>query len=84
MTIDIHQPELEALIKAQMESGAFQSVEDALIHALRQASILDSSSPVASSPSTGAALVSAMQSSPYKEVEIEAPGFQMPVRSVAL
>ena len=35
MTIEIHRPELEALIRERMESGAFQSVEDVLMEALR-------------------------------------------------
>jgi hypothetical protein len=34
MTIEIHQPELEGLIRQRMESGAFRSVEDFLMHAL--------------------------------------------------
>jgi hypothetical protein len=35
MTIDIHQPEIEALILQRLESGEFQDVEDVLLHALR-------------------------------------------------
>lgn len=35
-------------------------------------------------PATGAALVAAMQSSPYKEIGIEAAGSRLPVRSVEL
>jgi len=31
MTIEIHKPELEALIQERMKSGAFQSVEDVLM-----------------------------------------------------
>ena len=34
MTIEIHQPELENLIHQRMKSGAYQSVEDFLLHAL--------------------------------------------------
>jgi hypothetical protein len=34
MTIEIHKPELEALIRRRMESGEFQNVDDLLIHAL--------------------------------------------------
>lgn len=33
-------------------------------------------------PATGAALVAAMQSSPYKEISIEAVGSRLPVRNV--
>jgi hypothetical protein len=34
MTIEIHRPELENLIQQRMESGAFRSVEDFLMHEL--------------------------------------------------
>ncbi len=34
MTIEIQKPELEALIRQQMESGEFQNVDDLLIEAL--------------------------------------------------
>jgi hypothetical protein len=37
MTIEIHKPELEALIRQRMESNSFQSVEDILIEALKSA-----------------------------------------------
>ena len=33
MTIEIHKPELEALIRQRMESGEFQNVDDLLIQA---------------------------------------------------
>ena len=35
MTIEIHKPELEALIRERMETGSFQSVEDVLMQALQ-------------------------------------------------
>ena len=35
MTIEIHRPELEALIRERMDSGSYQNVEDVLIHALK-------------------------------------------------
>src|ERR1019366_6216702 len=39
MTIEVHRPELEALIRERMKSGAFQNVEDVLMQAL-QSSVL--------------------------------------------
>lgn len=87
MTIEIHKPELEALILERMGEGAFQSVEDVLLHALR-------SSPPPSEPClesstgapgrTGAELVAAMQASPYKEVDLSPGRYALPVRDVAL
>ncbi|HTU44870.1 MAG TPA: hypothetical protein VMF91_07400 [Bryobacteraceae bacterium] len=35
MTIEIHQPEIEALIQQRLQTGAFHDVEDVLLHALR-------------------------------------------------
>jgi hypothetical protein len=35
LTIEIHRPELEALIRERMDSGAYQNVEDALMQALK-------------------------------------------------
>ena len=35
MTIEIHQPELEALIQHRMETGRFATVEDVLLQALQ-------------------------------------------------
>jgi hypothetical protein len=41
MSIEIHQPEIEALIQQRMASGAFQDVEEVLIHALKSAPVPD-------------------------------------------
>jgi hypothetical protein len=45
MTIEIHKPELEALILDRMKSGAFQDVEDVLLQALRSPSQGDQAAP---------------------------------------
>ena len=37
MTIEIHRPELEALIRERLNSGAFQNAEDVIMQALRSA-----------------------------------------------
>jgi hypothetical protein len=34
MTIEIHRPELEALIRERMKTGVFQNVEDVLMEAM--------------------------------------------------
>jgi hypothetical protein len=78
MTIEIHQPELEALIHERMQSGAFQSIEDFLLQTLRA-----TPKPVQSSPPlsgrTGADLIAALQSIPYKDVDLEPYRPHMPV-----
>lgn len=82
MTIQIHRPELEALIIEHMKAGGFQSVEDALLQALK-------ASPPAADPTgkprenrTGADLIAAIQRSPYREIEIEPARYRLPVRDV--
>lgn len=35
MTIEIHQPETEALIQQRLRNGGFQNAEEVLLHALR-------------------------------------------------
>ncbi len=37
MSVEIHQPEIEALIQQRMASGAFHDVEEVLIQALKTA-----------------------------------------------
>jgi hypothetical protein len=79
MTIEIHEPELEALIRARMETGAFRSVEEALMQALKAA-------PVPELPierkltGTGADIVAAMQRIPYRDVDLEPERLRMNVR----
>lgn len=83
MTIEIQRPELEALIRERMKTGAFPTVEDALIEALKsspspadQRALPSNGTPVL----TGADLVTAMQASPYKEIDLEPTRARMPVR----
>jgi hypothetical protein len=85
MTIDVHHPELEALIQVWMRTGRFSSVEEALIDALKSApSARQESSQKARSGRTGSALVAAMQASPFREIEIEPARIPMPMRDLAL
>jgi hypothetical protein len=87
MTIEIHRPELEALILERMRRGAFQNIEDVLMQALTSAPppspgqerLPASSKPIAA---TGAALVSAMQASPFKDIVLESARHRLPVREV--
>jgi hypothetical protein len=75
MTIEIHKPELEALIMERIRSGMFQDIEDMLLHAL-------TSSPVSvkDNAATGADLIAAMQDSPYKEIILQPSSVRLPVR----
>lgn len=87
MTIQIQKPELEALILDRMHRGAFENVEDVLMHALKSSSLQSDSNgaaPSDASARTGADLVEAMQASPYKEISLETARDRLPVRDVAL
>ncbi|HEV3041649.1 MAG TPA: hypothetical protein VHA33_28045 [Candidatus Angelobacter sp.] len=76
MTIEIHKPELEALIMERLRSGAFKSIEDVLMNALQGVPMPPKRAH------TGVDLVAAMQASPYKEIDLEPERFPMPVRDV--
>ena len=80
MTIEIQTPELEALICEWMKTGVFQSVEDALIQALKSSPPPENAKM--KSPATGADLVAAMQASPFKEICLESGSARMHVRDV--
>jgi hypothetical protein len=86
MTIDIQKPELEALIRERMLSGGFQNVEDALIQALLSSTVSSSGNGASAENSaerTGADLITALQASPYREIELEPARDRPPVRDLA-
>lgn len=85
MTIEIQKPELEALILERMQLGAFLTVEDALLQALKSSPSPSGRGGAGSNGthgSTGADLVAAMQASPYKEIALEPARNRLPVRDV--
>jgi hypothetical protein len=45
VTIEIHKPELEALIQERMRSGEFQNVEDVLLQALKSSTLGEQAAP---------------------------------------
>ncbi len=84
MTIEIHKPEPEALIRQRMQLGGFRSIEDFIIQALQLSPAIASELPEPEKKTrTGADLIAALQSSPYREIEIEPERSPMPVREVA-
>ena len=83
MTIEIHQPRLEALIQQRMASGRFQTIEEVLMQALENAPFPAASAERVSA--TGADLIEAMQAMPYKEeLDFEHSRPHLPVRDVTL
>jgi hypothetical protein len=83
MTIEIHRPELEALVRERMKRGAFLTVEDVLMQALESSPLPGGKGAGPPDDSTGAELVVAMQASPYKEISLEPPRDCPPVRDVS-
>jgi len=81
MSVEIHQPEIEALIQQRIASGAFQDVEEVLLYALKSAPFPASKAP---SSRTGADIVAAMQAMPFKETEFDFSRPHMPVRYINL
>jgi hypothetical protein len=85
MTIEIHRPELEALIRERMKTGAFPTVEDALMQALKSSPLPAEQNACVSNGApapTGADLVAAMQASPYKDIDLEPTRDRLPVRDI--
>ncbi len=81
MRIETHRPELEALIRQRMKIGGLHNVEDALQQALETSPVALPDAAI-SPKRTGADLIAAMQSFPYREIEIAPPRYRMPVRDV--
>jgi hypothetical protein len=85
MTIEIHRPELEALIMQRMKSGGFHNVEDVLLQALKTSPPVEEPSGTLRDKRTGADLIAALQASPHRELEIEPPRVRLTaVRDVVL
>ena len=84
MTIEIHRPELEALIRQRMRIGGFQNVEDVLLEALKASPADAEREEQSRDRRTGADLIAALQASPYRELDIEPPRLRltMPLRDV--
>jgi len=59
MTIEIQKPELEALIREQLQTGTFEGIEDLLTHALT----------VTANEPTGADSVAATQADPVQDAD---------------
>ena len=72
MMIEIHRPELEALIRERMNSGAFHDVEDVIMQALKSSSA--AAAPAAGIPCRPAGRKSLAQlfaDSPFRGLDID-------------
>ena len=81
MNIEINQPELEQRFRSFIQSGRFHDTDELLREAL---DALEKTQPSTHDERTGADLITALQSSPLRELEIEPARFPLPVRDFAL
>ncbi len=85
MTIEIRRPELEAPLRQTMERGCYRDVENVLMQALASLTFQEvQAEPSGSGLRTGANLIEALQSSPYRELPIEPERCRLPVREIVL
>jgi hypothetical protein len=83
MTVEIHEPKVEALLQKWMQSGQFHSEEEAIGAALESAPVPEESSRV-HPDRTGADLIAAFQACPYPGFMPEHEPIYSPLRDVEL
>lgn len=72
MTIEIHRPELEALIRERMKSGAFRDVEDVIMQALQSSHAGELPPPeIPRRPAGRKSLAQLFADSPFKGLDID-------------
>jgi hypothetical protein len=81
MTIEIHEPELEAMIQQKLDSGRYKDVEDVLRHALTGATA-PKVALEAGDGLSGTELIRIMQACPYPDFEMDFEPIYPQVREV--
>jgi hypothetical protein len=71
MTIEIRKPELEALIRERMSSGAFEDVEDVIMQALKSSPVAMSRSAANPRPAGRKNLAELFAESPLKGLDLD-------------
>lgn len=71
MTIEIHRPELEALIRERMSSGAFHDLEDVLLQALQSSPPGPAPSDKPRRPPGRKSLAQLFADSPFKGLDVD-------------
>jgi hypothetical protein len=70
MTIEIHSPEVEAIIRRRMSAGGFKSAEDVVIDALTASHAVEGPAP-APRPAGRKSLAQLFADSPFKGLDID-------------
>jgi len=82
MNLEIHKPELAQRVRAQIQSGHFQDTDELIEKAL---DALDIQAATAPPTATGAAVLAALQASPYRDIDLTPPRASLTkVRDVVL
>lgn len=69
--IQIHQPEVEALIQQRLTAGGFENIEEVLLQALREAPLPPTVPPHKPTGRTGAEIIAAFQRCPVKDFSFD-------------
>ena len=77
--IEIHQPEVEALIRHRLTAGGFDSIEEVLLQALQDAPLPSKASTSKPTIPTGLDIVAAFQHSPHKDIDIFPESYVLPI-----
>ena len=78
MTIEIHEPEIGALIQDSVQRGAFRDAADVVVQAIRALHVAEER-PESGALLTGADIVAAFQRCPYPDFMPEPERIYMPV-----
>jgi Arc/MetJ-type ribon-helix-helix transcriptional regulator len=84
MNLEIHKPELVQRVNAHIQNGRFHDVDEVLekaLDALEESVTAPPGGQAAKSEDRrmGADLIAALQSSPYRDVDIEPARFRLPM-----
>ena len=71
MTIEIHSPEAEAIIRRRMSDGGFKNAEEVIIQALRYSPAAETPVAAPRRPASRKSLAQLFADSPFKGLEID-------------
>lgn len=79
MNIEIHQPEVEALIQHRLTAGGFDTIEEVLLQALQDVPLPSQRPSQMASGLTGAEIITAFQRCPVKDFNFDPEPLYSPI-----